>query len=65
MIFYPKLKNKNKKRRIINLVKIDSENQIFQVKFDFDKSSKAWNRNKRKIFSENGFCIGYSYNNKR
>lgn len=63
MVFYPKLKkkNKHKKRRNIDLVKINQTNHEFEVKFDFDKSSKAWGRNKRKIFSQNGFCIGYEY----
>lgn len=63
MVFYPKLKkkNKHKKHRNIDLVKIDQMTHEFEVKFDFDKSSKAWQKNKIKVFSPNGFCVGYIY----
>lgn len=70
MVFYPKLKKKNKKRRTIDLVKItkekedflpDFKNQCFEVKFDFEDSSKSWQKNKIKVFSPNGFCVGYIY----
>lgn len=58
MVFDPKLKKKIKKQRTIDLVKVKDDTE---VKFDFDKSSKAWQKNKIKVFSPNGFCVGYIY----
>lgn len=52
---------KSNKKRSIKIIKSDFQNRGFEVKIDFNKSSKAWGKNKIKIFSPNGFCIGYVY----